>query len=148
MIDREMVHRMIDKEEEYAKGWNKGDSNPQSYNISGETGDFFSTAELIAFAEEYLADAKTANQNFCPDRAAVRIRVLKAVVTLFRALYIHGEEDDPERIAGVSQGEFPILKGGLRTFEALTDENGKFDRNLADAETIRLLSNLRQTARK
>lgn len=124
MIEREKVYEMLSKEDAYAQGWAKGGRKKDAYT-SATTGQVFSLMEWVVFAEKYLNEAKLAYANYTPDQGAVRIRLLKAASLLVSALEVHGKEDDFERLAGVSTTKFPVLHGGLATFDAITDEKGQ-----------------------
>lgn len=123
MMKREEVYEMLTKENEYAQGWAKGGRKKDAY-VSASTGQVFTLMEWLIFAEKYLDEAKLAYANYTPDQGAVRIRLMKAASLLVTALQLHGKDDDLERLAGVSSSKFPILHGGLATFDALTDEHG------------------------
>lgn len=123
-MEREKVYEMLTKEDNYAQGWAKGGRKQDAY-VSTTTGQPFSLVEWVLFAEKYLDEAKLAYINYTPDLGAIRIRLLKAASLLVSALQVHGKEEDLERLAGVSSSKFPILHGGLATFDALTDEKGR-----------------------
>lgn len=126
MIDRNMVYEMLDKENAYAHGWAKG---KEADHISRDTGVPFSMMDWLIFTEKYLAEAKLAYANYCPDLGAIRIRFIKAASLLVTALQCHGQYEDLERLAGVSSSKFPILGGGLATFNALTDDLGNLEQD-------------------
>lgn len=125
MIRREKVYEMLSKEDKYAQGWVKNGRKKDAY-VSVTTDQPFTLMEWIIFAEKYLNEAKLAYANYTPDLGTIRIRLLKATSLLVSALQVHGKEEDMERLAGVSSSKFPILHGGLRTFERLVDETGMF----------------------
>lgn len=125
MLTRQQVYEMLTKEDAYAQGWAKG-GRKKDANVSPDNGEPFSLMEWLVFAEKYLDEAKLAYSNYTPDRGAIRIRLIKAASLLVTALTLHGAEDDPERLAGVSSSKFPVLHGGLATFDKLTDEAGRF----------------------
>ena len=111
----------------HQSGWGKA-KRKKNHNVSVRTGHPFDYANFLDFAQKYMDEARRANVEYCPDSAAIRVRILKAASCLVRALEVHGQEDDAERIAGVSSAKhFPILGGGLATFEMLSDEEGNFD---------------------
>ena len=133
MITFETVVAMIEKEYEYAKGWAKGGrkiskvegvEDHDVHPLPPLTGTPYSVADFMVFADKYLDEARQAMQNFTPDGGAVRIRVLKAVGLLIRALMVHGRENDLARIAGVSSRDFPVIGGGLKTFDESTTDEG------------------------
>lgn len=133
MISQEQVFDMIRKEAEYAKGWSKGSrkiskvegiENHDVCPLAPLDGQPYSTMDFLIMAEKYFEEAKLAFANFTPDGAAVRIRFLKVASLLVRALQVHGRASDLERIAGVSSSEFPILGGGLKTFNETTSAEG------------------------
>lgn len=125
MLKREKVYEMLTKEDDYAQGWAKNGRKKDAY-VSVSTGQPFTLVEWIIFAEKYLNDAKLAYANYTPDLGAIRIRLLKSASLLVSALQVHGKKDDLERLAGVSSSKFPILYGGIQTFDHLIDENGVF----------------------
>ena len=131
MIERERVYEMLTKEDAYAQKWAKG-GRKQDACVSATTGLPFSLMEWVVFAEKYLDEAKLTYANYTPDQGAVRIRLLKAASLLVSALEVHGREDDLERLAGVSSAKFPILHGGMATFDALTDQRGRLREPVAD----------------
>lgn len=124
MLTRAEVYAMLTKEDQYAQGWGKGKAPNETakafpgHVVSRTTGDPFSECELVTFAEKYLAEFKMAEANYCPDRRATRIRLLKAASLLVTALQVHGSVDDLADIAGVSSSKFPIIAGGLSAFKA------------------------------
>ncbi len=129
-LTREQVYAMLTKEDAYAQGWAKGDRKKDAA-MCASTGLPFTLMEWLVFAEKYLNESKVAYANYTPDMGAVRIRLLKAASLLVSALQVHGKEDDLERLAGVSSSKFPILHGGLATFDQLTNEKGQFARPVA-----------------
>jgi hypothetical protein len=132
MIPQSTVFEMIRKEGEYAAGWAKGQKVSKVEGVSEEnvhslpplTGQPYSIADYMAFAKKYWEEAELSMSNFTPDGGATRIRLLKVVSLLTRALAVHGRASDLERLAGVSSSKFPILAGGLQTFKDLTNEEG------------------------
>lgn len=137
MLGRNKVYEMLTKEDNYAQRWAKGGRKKDTYT-SATTGQPFSLMEWIVFVEKYLDEAKICYANYTPDLGAVRIRLLKAASLLVGALQVHGKGEDLERLAGVSATKFPILHGGLATFDLLTDKNGRLrtraTENLKDEE--------------
>ena len=131
MLEREQVYEMLTKEDAYAQKWAKGGRKQDAY-VSATTGLPFSLMDWVVFAEKYLDEAKLAYANYTPDQGAVRIRLIKAASLLVSALQIHGKEGDRERLAGVSSSKFPILHGGIATFDALTDQRGQLKERVAD----------------
>lgn len=125
-LPRGLVYRMLSKESEYASRWEK---DKESQNpifpdncVARSTGQPFTLMEWKAFAQKYLNEAETAYAEFCPDLGAIRIRLLKAASLLVTALQVHGEEEDLDRLAGVSSADFPILHGGLKTFTKMKED--------------------------
>ena len=131
MLERSKVYDMLTKEDEYAQKWAKGGRKESTYD-DATTGLPFSLADWIIFTEKYIDEARLALANYTPDQGAVRIRLIKAASLLVSALQVHGKEDDLERLAGVSSSKFPILHGGLATFDALTDQSGKLNKDIAN----------------
>lgn len=123
----------IRKEHEYATGWEKGNrklskvegvKDNDVHTLAPLEGQPYSIMDLMTFAEKYSDEAKLAYTNFTPDGGSVRIRLIKTIGLLMRALMIHGHPMDLERLAGHSSSEFPILGGGLKTFNTLTSDEG------------------------
>jgi hypothetical protein len=129
ILTREQIYAMLDKEDAYAQGWARGGRKKDAYQCVS-TGLPFTLMEWVVFAEKYLDEAKVAYANYTPDMGAVRIRLLKAASLLVSALQVHGKEDDIERLAGISSSRFPILHGGLATFNKLTDRYGRLDQKI------------------
>lgn len=133
MISQEQVFEMIRKEAEYAAGWAKGSRKASKvegvldndvschFPLDGQP---FSMSDWMLFAKKYWNEAELTWANFTPDAAAVRIRLLKVISLLVRCLQVHGRPSDLQRIAGVSSSEFPILGGGLKTFNEVTSSEG------------------------
>lgn len=128
------VFALIRKEHEYAKGWAKGsrkisavegieDSDVHA-GTTGPAGQPFGLSDFFLFAQKYWDEIPLSMSNFTPDGASVRSRIIKVVSLLVRALMIYGRPSDLERVAGVSSSKFPILAGGLQTFNDLTSEEG------------------------
>lgn len=133
MISQEQVFEMIRKEAEYAKGWAKGArklskvegvADEDVHALSPCAGMPYSMSDFQDFAQKYWDEARLALANFTPDGAAARIRYLKVVSLLVRLLMVHGRPSDLERIAGASSREFPIMSGGLKTFDETTNAEG------------------------
>jgi len=133
MLTIDEVFECIRRERDYSTGWNKGkrkvskvegvhdsDVNP----LAPLAGQPYSMMDFLTFAEKYWDEAKLAYTNFTPDGGAVRIRIIKVLNLLTRALMVHGRPSDLERLAGKSSSEFPILGGGLKTFDELTTDEG------------------------
>lgn len=134
MLTFEQVMECIRKEGEYAKGWGtKGQKVSVSPEVDdcdvhsgtcGPVGQPFSISDLFLFAKKYWDEIPLAMSNFTPDGGAVRIRVIKVVSLLVRALMLWGRPSDLERLAGQSSRDFPILSGGLKTFNETTTDKG------------------------
>lgn len=133
MITQEQVFEMIRKEANYATGWAKGKRKSSKVEGIGDEdvhalapldGQPYSLMDYLTFAEKYWDESKAAYTNFTPDGGAVRIRILKVISLLVRALQVHGRASDLERLAGVSSSEFPILGGGLKKFNEATSSEG------------------------
>src|SRR3989344_825225 len=134
MIKRERVYDMLTKEDQYAQGWGKNGRKKDAY-VSVSTGQPFTLMEWIIFAEKYLDEAKLAYANYTPDLGTIRIRLIKATSLLVSALQVHGKLEDLERLAGISSSKFPILHGGMKTFESLIDEKGEFKGGVGNLES-------------
>lgn len=128
------VADMIHKEMEYAKGWGKGsrkiskvegieDQDVHS-GTAGPAGQPYGIADFMTFAQKYWDEITLASSGFTPDGGAIRIRIIKVIALLSRALMIYGRPSDLERLAGVSSSQFPILGGGLKTFDHLSSAEG------------------------
>jgi hypothetical protein len=134
MLTQAQVFEMIKKENEYAAGWRKGQKISQVEGIHEEdvhalpplAGQPYSISDYMAFSKKYWDEAELSLSNYTPDGGSTRIRILKVVALLTRALQVHGRASDLERLAGVSSSKFPILSGGLQTFLDLTNEKGCF----------------------
>jgi hypothetical protein len=134
MLTFEQVMECIRKEGQYAKGWGKGsrkisqaegvDDMDVHSGTTGPAGQPFGIADFKTFAKLYWDDIDTAMSSFTPDGGAVRIRIIKVVSLLVRALMLYGRSSDLERLAGKSSTEFPILRGGLKAFDNLTSPEG------------------------
>jgi hypothetical protein len=133
MLTQEQVFDLIRKEAEYSQGWAKGSrkqskvegvSESDVHALAPLDGQPYSIMDFLTFAEKYWDEAKAAYTNFTPDGGSVRIRLIKVINLLVRALQVHGLPSDLERLAGVSSSEFPVLGGGLKTFNALTSAEG------------------------
>jgi len=134
MLTIEQVFDLIRKETEYAQGWAKGSrklsrakgvGNADVHSgTSGPEGQPFSVADWMGFAKKYYDEAFLTMASFTPDGGAVRIRLIKVVSLLVRCLMIYGKASDLERLAGKSSRDFPILDGGLKTFDETTNPKG------------------------
>jgi hypothetical protein len=134
MLSFEEVMELVRKENEYAKGWNKGnrkiskvegiDDSDVHSGTSGPEGQPFGVADWHDFASSYFNEIPQAMSSYTPDGGSVRIRIIKVISLLVRCLMIYGRKSDLERLAGKSSADFPILRGGLKTFDALTNEKG------------------------
>lgn len=133
MLTFEQVVEMLRREDAYSAGWGKGARKqskvpgvPDHYvhALHPLEGQPYSAADTLIFAKKYWNEAELAMANFTPDGGAVRIRILKVASLLIRALMIHGRPSDVERLAGKSSKDFPILGGGLRTFDESTTGEG------------------------
>jgi hypothetical protein len=142
MLTAKQVYALVDAELEYSKGWGKGSRKISKVEgVADEDvhahapleGQPYSISDFKTFAKKYWDEIDDALTNFTPDGGAVRIRIIKVLNLLTRAMMVHGREDDLERLAGKSSRDFPILGGGLKTFNELTDEEGRlkpeFDTN-------------------
>jgi hypothetical protein len=134
MLSQDQVFEMVRKEITYAAGWAKGQKISLVAGVNEEdvhalpplAGQPYSIADFMLFASMYWDEAGLSMVNFTPDGGATRIRLLKVIALLTRALQVHGRASDIERLAGVSCSKFPILKGGLQTFKDLTNDEGCF----------------------
>lgn len=133
MLTQEQVFDLIRKESEYAKGWAKGSRKSSKVDgvadedvgaLAPLAGQPYSMADFKTFAKKYWDEADLAMTNFTPDGGSIRIRIIKVIGLLVRLLMVHGRTSDLERLAGHSSSEFPILGGGLKTFNELTSEEG------------------------
>jgi hypothetical protein len=133
MITQEQVFEMIQKEAEYAAGWGKGTrklsqvegvSDADVHSLAPLAGQPYSMIDFMVFAKKYWDEAELAYANFTPDGGAVRIRILKVVSLLVRALQVHGRASDLERLAGVSSSKFPVIVGGLKAFDESSSAEG------------------------
>ena len=132
----EEVIELIRKEGEYAKGWGGKDGKRKISAVEGiddhdvhagtcgPAGQPFSLADWFLYAKKYWDEIPLAMSNFTPDGGSVRIRMIKVASMLVRALMIYGRPSDLERLAGVSSSKFPILHGGLKAFDNLTNQHG------------------------
>jgi hypothetical protein len=132
----EEVIDCIRKEGEYSKGWGGKDGKRKISLIegvkdqdvhagtTGPAGSPFSLGDWWVFAKKYWDEIPLAMSNFTPDGGSVRIRMIKVASLIVRALMIYGRPSDIERLAGVSSSEFPILGGGLKTFNDLSNQHG------------------------
>lgn len=133
MLTTDQVFDCIRKEMEYSKGWAKESRKCSKVEGVGDEdvhahapldGQPFSVSDFMAFAKKYWDEAELAYANFTPDGGAVRIRIIKILNLLVRALMVHGRVSDLERLAGKSSRDFPVLGGGLKTFDEVTTEKG------------------------
>lgn len=133
MLDQDQVFEMIRREAEYAQGWGKGKrklskvegvSDADVHALAPLDGQPYSMMDFMTFAGKYWNEAEEAYTNFTPDGGAVRIRVLKVVSLLVRALQVHGRTSDIDRLAGKSSRDFPVIGGGLKTFDEVTTAEG------------------------
>jgi hypothetical protein len=130
----EEVIALVVKENEYATGWAKGSrktsqvegvaDNDVHAGTTGPVGQPFSLADWWVFTDKYWQEIPLAMSNFTPDGGSVRIRMIKVISMMVRALMIYGRPSDLERLAGVSSSKFPVLGGGLQTFDKLTSAEG------------------------
>jgi hypothetical protein len=142
----EQVVECIQKENAYAtKGWNKGNRKVSMYEgigddavhsgTSGPAGTPFSLADWWVFTRKYFNEIPDVMANYTPDGGAVRIRIIKVISLLVRALMIYGRPSDLERLAGVSSRNFPVLGGGIAAFDELSSAEGCL---ISTAETGKL----------
>ena len=147
MLTIDQVFEMIRRENEYGKGWAKGSRKASRVEgvsdadvhagTSGPDGQPFSVSDWWIFAKKYWDEIPLVLSNFAPDGAAARIRVLKVISLLVRCLMLYGQPLDLERIAGKSSRDFPILSGGLKTFDETTTIEGC----MITSDATRLLRN-------
>lgn len=145
MLTVDQVFDLIRKENDYAQGWGKGTRKISQVDgvsdadvhggTTGPNGQPFSIADWLCFAKKYWDEAELTMSNFTPDGGAVRIRLIKVTSMLVRCLMVYGQPMDLERLAGRSSRDFPILGGGLRTFQETTSDEGCL---IPTAETRRL----------
>jgi len=134
MLTMEEVFELVKKENEYAQGWGKGTRKRSKVEgisdadvhagTSGWNGMPYSIADWKIYTQKYWDEIDLVLSNFTPDGGAVRIRIIKVISMLVRCLQMYGQPSDLQRIAGHSCSEFPILSGGLKTFDKLTTEEG------------------------
>lgn len=133
MLTQDQVFEMIRKEAEYGTKWAKGSrklskvegvSDADVHSLPPLEGQPYSVSDFMDYSQKYWDEARLALANFTPDGAAPRSRILKVVSLLVRCLQVHGRPSDIQRIAGVSSSKFPILHGGLQTFDEVTNEEG------------------------
>lgn len=132
----EQVMECIQKENAYAtKGWTKGSARKVSQvegiadsdvhaGTSGPAGQPFGISDWWIFARKYFNEIPATMAEYTPDGGAVRIRIIKTISLLTRCLMIYGRPSDIERLAGVSSRNFPILGGGVKTFDELSSAEG------------------------
>jgi hypothetical protein len=130
----EQVMECVQKENDYAQKWAKGsrklsvvegvsDADVHS-GTTGPVGQPFGISDWWCFARKYWNEIPDAMAAYTPDGGAVRIRMIKVVSLLVRALMIYGRPSDIERIAGKSSRDFPILSGGIKTFDEMSSAQG------------------------
>lgn len=134
MLSFEQVVELIRKENEYGQGWAKGSRKVSKVEgvsdadvhagTCGPDGQPFSISDWLGFARKYERESWECMENFTPDGGAVRIRILKVISLLVRCLMLYGQPLDLQRLAGRSSRDFPILGGGLKTFEETTSAEG------------------------
>jgi hypothetical protein len=133
MLTFEQAVKCIQKEMQYSQGWAKGSrkiskvegvEDNDVHSLEPLVGQPYSIADFKTFAKKYWDEIDAAMTSFTPDGGAVRIRIIKVLNLLTRALMVHGRPSDIERLAGKSSSEFPILSGGLKIFDALSSEEG------------------------
>jgi hypothetical protein len=130
----EEVMECVRRENEYAKGWNKGDRKVSRVEgiddgdvhsgTTGPVGQPFGIADWHDFAGKYFEEIPKAMASYTPDGGSVRIRIIKVIALLVRCLMIYGRPSDLERLAGKSSSDFPILAGGIKAFDALSNNHG------------------------
>jgi len=133
MLSAEQVFECIRREMEYSRGWAKGKDKSVAvegvdpsdvHRLPPLSGQPYSIMDFMTFAEKYWDEAKEAYTNFTPDGGAVRIRLIKVLNLLARALMVHGRPSDLERLAGKSSADFPVIGGGLKKFDEVTTGEG------------------------
>ena len=134
MLTADQVFELIRKENEYGQGWAKGSrkvskvkgvSNADIHaGTSGPDGQPFSVSDWWVFAKKYWDEIPLVLSNFTPDGGAARIRIIKVVSLLVRCLMLYGQPADLHRLAGKPSRDFPILGGGLKTFDETTTAEG------------------------
>lgn len=134
MLTFDQVMELVRKENEYGQRWAKGsrkisivegvsDADVHA-GTTGFNGTPFSIGDWMLFAKKYWDEAELTMANFTPDGGAVRIRLIKVISLLVRCLMLYGHPLDLERLAGKSSNDFPVLHGGLKTFEKTTTNEG------------------------
>jgi hypothetical protein len=133
MLTEDQVFDCIRKEMEYSKGWAKGSrklsavdgvDDSDVHTLAPLSGQPFSISDFKTFASKYWNEIDEALTGFTPDGGSVRIRIIKVLNLLTRAMMVHGRSSDLERLAGKSSSEFPVLGGGLKTFNAVSSDEG------------------------
>ena len=133
MLTAEQVFDLIKKELKYSQGWGKGSrklskvegiDNSDVHSLPPLEGQPYSISDFMCFAKKYWDEVELVQSNFTPDGGAVRIRLIKIINLLVRSLMVHGRSSDLHRLAGMSSSLFPILGGGLKTFDESTTEEG------------------------
>lgn len=130
----EQVMELIRKENAYATKWAKGSRKVSKVEgvsddavhagTGGPAGQPFSISDWWIFARKYFNEIPDAIANYMPDGGSARIRIIKTVSLLVRCLMIYGRTSDLERLAGVSSSKFPVLGGGISTFDELSSAEG------------------------
>ncbi len=130
----EQVMECIQKENEYATKWAKGGRKiSQVEGVSddavhagtgGPAGQPFGISDWWVFARKYFNEIPDALANYMPDGGSARIRIIKVISLLVRCLMIYGRPSDIHRLAGVSSKNFPVLGGGISTFDELSSAEG------------------------
>ena len=134
MLTVDQVFDLIRKENDYAAGWGKGTRKLSKVEgirdadvhggTSGPLGQPYSIADWKIFAGKYWDEIDQVLANFTPDGGAVRIRLIKVAFMIIRCLMLYGQTSDIERLAGKSSRDFPVMQGGLKTFQESTTEKG------------------------
>ena len=130
----EQVMECIKKENEYATRWAKGTRKVSKVEgisdgdvhagTTGPEGQPFSISDWWIFTRKYFNEIPDVMANYTPDGGAVRIRIIKVISLLVRCLMIYGRSSDLERLAGKSSRDFPVLGGGIATFDEMSSDKG------------------------
>lgn len=131
----EEVVACVKKENDYAqRGWTKGSRKVSKVEgvadgdvhsgTGGPAGYPFSISDWWIFTRKYFNEIPDVLANYTPDGGSARIRIIKVISLLVRCLMIYGRPSDLERLAGVSSRNFPILGGGISTFDELSTSKG------------------------
>jgi len=133
-VSFEQVVEMIRKENEYATKWAKGSRKISKVEgvsdgdvhagTTGPAGQPFGISDWWIFARKYFNEIPDVMANYTPDGGSARIRIIKVISLLVRCLMIYGRPSDLERLAGKSSRDFPILGGGISTFDELSSAEG------------------------